>query len=138
MKQPGGLAVIIGAGKPPAGDDSAGAGPQGTGDGGMGGDGGNDDSSEDCVPLSSLAMPDPDSGDQMTPPAVGDNVQYNVEGKVTRIEGENAYVQRVAVNGHPVEANAEGGMQNDEGYGADADAQEGSDIRDQAQQMGGY
>ncbi len=60
-------------------------------------------SMEDCVPMDALAMPD--DKEQMQPPSVGDNVQYNVEGKVTRIEGNNAYVQKTAINGQKVEDN---------------------------------
>lgn len=57
---------------------------------------------EDCVPLTSLAMPD--ENEQMQQPAVGDRVQYNVEGEITRIEGDNAYVNKTAVNGQTIEA----------------------------------
>lgn len=60
---------------------------------------------EDCVPLTSLAMPD--ESEQMQQPAVGDNVQYNVEGEISRIEGDNAYVKKTAVNGHTIEASKE-------------------------------
>jgi hypothetical protein len=59
---------------------------------------------EDCIPLNILAMPD--EGDQMQEPAVGDQVQYSVEGKVTRIEGGQAYVQKTAVNGQKIEDEA--------------------------------
>lgn len=57
---------------------------------------------EDCVSLSSLAMPDGEAGDQMANPEVGDKVNYQIEGTVTRIEGDNAYVKRESVNGKPV------------------------------------
>jgi hypothetical protein len=59
---------------------------------------------EDCIPLSSLSMPD--DQEQMQNPEVGDMVNYSVEGKVTRIEGENAYVQKTAINGNKVEGGA--------------------------------
>ena len=52
---------------------------------------------EVCVPLASLAMPD--EKEAMEDPAVGDAVQFNAEGKVSRIEGGNAYVKLSAVNG---------------------------------------
>lgn len=52
---------------------------------------------EVCVPLRALAMPD--ESEQMEPPAVGDAIQFNGEGKVSRIEGDNAYVTLSAVNG---------------------------------------
>lgn len=57
---------------------------------------------EDCIPLSSLATPDAE--EQMTNPEVGDEVNYQVTGKVTRIEGENAYVQKTSINGQKVSA----------------------------------
>lgn len=59
---------------------------------------------EDCIPLEALAMPD--ESEQMQSPAVGDKVQYGVEGEITRIEGENAYVKKTAVNGQKVAAPA--------------------------------
>lgn len=54
------------------------------------------------VPVDALAMPGED--DKMNAPAVGDPVQLQAEGKVTRIEGELAYVQIKSVNGKPVSA----------------------------------
>jgi hypothetical protein len=56
---------------------------------------------EDCVPLDALAMPD--ESEQMENPSVGDKVQYTVEGTLSRIEGDNAYVTKTAVNGQKVE-----------------------------------
>lgn len=56
---------------------------------------------EDCIPTKLLAMPD--EGEQMQEPAVGDKVQYSVEGKVSRIDGENAYVTKTAINGQKIE-----------------------------------
>jgi hypothetical protein len=56
---------------------------------------------EDCVPLDALAMPD--ESEQMENPAVGDKVQYTVEGTITRIEGGDAYVKKSAVNGQKIE-----------------------------------
>lgn len=61
-------------------------------------------SMEDCVPLDALAMPD--EAEQMENPAVGDKVQYTVEGTVSRIEGGDAYVTKTAVNGKKVEGKA--------------------------------
>lgn len=55
---------------------------------------------EDCVSLSALAVPGED--EQMESPAVGDKVQYTTEGTITRVEGDQAYVKREAVNGEPV------------------------------------
>lgn len=90
------------------------------------------DASEDCVSLKSLAMPDADNGDQMANPEVGDKVQYQVEGTVTRIEGENAYVKRDSVNGEPVEGPADGDNEDE----PDADDQERTELGGMAGQMG--
>lgn len=87
---------------------------------------------EDCVSLKSLAMPDAENGDQMANPEVGDRVQYQVEGTVTRIEGENAYVKRESVNGEPVDTKAEA-----EGAEPDADEEEREELGGMAGQMGG-
>lgn len=57
---------------------------------------------EDCIPTDALAMPD--EKEQMQPPEVGDEVNYQVTGTVTRIEGDNAYVKRKTVNGQEVAA----------------------------------
>lgn len=59
---------------------------------------------EDCVSLSALAMPGDD--EQMAAPELGDKVQYTVEGTISRIEGDNAYITREAVNGEPVKGAA--------------------------------
>ena len=58
------------------------------------------DSQEDCVPVSALSQPGED--EQMNPPSVGDLVQFQKEGTVTRIEGDNAYVKVNSVNGKPL------------------------------------
>ena len=58
------------------------------------------DTQEDCVPLTALASPGED--EMMTNPSEGDLVQYQKEGKVTRIEGDNAYVKVNSVNGKPM------------------------------------
>ncbi len=62
--------------------------------------GGDSMGNEDCVPLSALGMPD--ETEQMQSPEEGDPVQYTVEGTISRIEGDNAYVTRTAINGQPV------------------------------------
>ena len=59
---------------------------------------------EVCVPLKSLAMPGQD--DQMNNPEMGDTVEFHAQGKVARIEGDNAYVSLETVNGEPVTAEA--------------------------------
>lgn len=55
---------------------------------------------EICVSLAALSQPD--EQDQMEPPAVGDKVQANIEGTVSRVEGDNAYITLEAVNGQEV------------------------------------
>ncbi|MDE2099806.1 MAG: hypothetical protein KGL39_21315 [Patescibacteria group bacterium] len=60
--------------------------------------------SENCVPLEALAMPGQD--EKLNTPDVGDPVSYQVEGKVTRIEGDMAYVAPETVNGKPVTVEA--------------------------------
>lgn len=62
-------------------------------------------SSEDCVPLAALNLPDEQQ--QMQAPEQGDKVQYTVEGTVSRIEGDNAYVSREAINGVPVKPDSQ-------------------------------
>lgn len=59
-------------------------------------------STEQCVPLDALSRPD--DQEQMQTPEVGDAVSYTVDGKITRVEGGNAYVQPSAVNGNDVSA----------------------------------
>lgn len=58
------------------------------------------DGDEFCVPVDALAMPD--EQEQMTPPEVGDPVTFQVDGKVTRIEGGKAYIDPTAINGKDV------------------------------------
>jgi len=53
-----------------------------------------------CVPTQALAMPD--EQDQLATPEPGDVVTLQVEGKVSRVEGDNAYVTPSSVNGQPI------------------------------------
>ena len=53
------------------------------------------------VPLAALATPD--EGDQMANPEVGDMVSYQVEGKIARIDGDDAFVTAEKVNGEPLD-----------------------------------
>lgn len=55
---------------------------------------------EQCVPVKALAVPE--EGEQLVAPEVGDRVSYTIEGKVTRVEGEQAYVQPETVNGEAI------------------------------------
>ena len=54
------------------------------------------------VPIDALAMPGVD--DKLNNPEVGDPVQMQAEGTVTRIEGGMAFVSVKSVNGKPVDA----------------------------------
>ena len=75
-------------------------------------------SMEVSVPLEALASPGED--DKLVNPEIGDLVQFQTEGKVTRIEGDNAFVGVESVNGKPVSQKAAitkdtpGDAQNDE------------------------
>ena len=61
-------------------------------------------SMEVSVPIEALASPGED--DKLVNPEVGDLVQFQTEGKVTRIEGDNAFVGVESVNGKPVSQEA--------------------------------
>ncbi len=50
---------------------------------------------EICAPLDAFSI----GG---TPPAEGDAVEFKVKGTVTRVNGDNAYVEPEEVNGQPV------------------------------------
>jgi len=56
---------------------------------------------EICVPLDSLKTPN--ENDQLETPEVGDQPVLTVEGTITRIEGNNAYIKPSAVNGQKIE-----------------------------------
>lgn len=84
---------------------------------------------EFCVPLDSLSMPD--DKDQMTPPEVGDVVNAQVEGKVSRIEGENAYVVATSINGKPI-----GEEEAAEPSPEDQDQAQLAELQDMAQKQG--
>jgi hypothetical protein len=93
-------------------------------------------SGEDCISLSSLAMPDAENGDQMANPTVGDKVNYQVEGTVTRIEGDNAYVKRETINGQPVDDEDSEAGEDPNAPDSDDD-QEREQLGGMADQMGG-
>lgn len=63
---------------------------------------------EICVPSSALEMPgeevggDGGGGGAGVSPAVGDEVEFSVKGKVSRIEGGNSYVTPSEANGQPI------------------------------------
>lgn len=59
----------------------------------------------DSVPLDSLSQPD--ENEAMTAPEVGDKVTYTKEGTVSRIVGNQAFVNVTHVNGQELPAAAE-------------------------------
>lgn len=132
MKAQGGKSGIVLAIRAPKGAPAAG-GPQDT----EGLDSPESGSGEDCVPLAALAMPDSESGDQMTNPEVGDKVNYQIQGTVTRIEGENAYVKRESVNGQPVDEESGEEEPSPEDQANQADQSERQDLSGMADKMGG-
>jgi len=61
-----------------------------------------------CLPVSALAV-------DGTTPEVGDSVEYTVKGRVSRIEGSEAYVMPETVNGEPAALAPEAGAEEDTG-----------------------
>jgi hypothetical protein len=74
------------------------------------------DSNEQCVPVAALQQPD--DSEQLVTPEVGDAVSYTVEGKVSRIEGDKAYVTVETANGKPIADEKENEPNADDGYAA--------------------
>jgi len=79
----------------------------------------------DTVSLDALSMPD--DQEQMQPPAVGDEVNYQVTGKVVSIQGNVVTVQKTAVNGQDVDGD------NDSQSDAQDTGMQG--LKDEADQM---
>lgn len=73
-----------------------------------------------CANLSTLAV-------QGTPPAVGDMVSVTVEGTVTRIDGEHAYITPEKINGEDV-SHGNDGSTDDGGMEAKAAAMDKSEY----------
>ena len=96
MKNPD-LMMVAGGPPPGAGEDMP-----------MPEPGGGHSCEKDTVPLSALGMPD--ETEQLTPPEVGDEVNYSVAGKVVSISGQNAVIARTAINGQELG----GGMEKEE------------------------
>jgi len=71
---------------------------------------------EQCVPVAALQQPD--DSEQLVTPEVGDAVSYTVEGKISRIEGDKAYVTVETANGKPIADEAEKEPNADDGYAA--------------------
>ena len=83
--------------------------------------------STDTVPLSALGMPD--EKEQMQPPAVGDEVSYQVVGKVTSISGDSAIIERTSINGNPVgDTDADDTGDTEDSLGATAGAMDNSQF----------
>lgn len=79
-------------------------------------------SEETCVPLAALTL-------EGTAPAVGDDVEFKLGGKVARIEGGHAYITPKTINGEPIPAapkppDSEAAMM-DEAARADAEQEKG-------------
>jgi hypothetical protein len=105
MKKPG-LAIVIGA-------------PGGPGKGAPDAGGVSSSGQTDSVPISALQMPD--DQEQMQPPEVGDEVNYQVAGKVVSIDGDTAQVKRTSINGQPVDDGSDTAPDNDQDPNEDAD-----------------
>ena len=71
---------------------------------------------EQCVPVAALQQAD--DADQLVTPEVGDVVSYTVEGKISRIEGDKAYVTVETANGKPVADEQNETPDGDEGLAA--------------------
>ena len=56
---------------------------------------------EQRVPVAALQQPD--DQEALVTPEVGDVVSYTVEGRVSRIEGETAFVTVESANGKPIQ-----------------------------------
>jgi hypothetical protein len=74
------------------------------------------ESNEQCVPV--VALQQPDDSEQLVTPEVGDVVSYTVEGKISRIEGDKAYVTVETANGKPIADEKENEPNADDGYAA--------------------
>lgn len=89
----------------------------------------------DTVPLNMLEMPD--DQEQMQPPEVGDEVNYQVAGKVVAIEGGTAKIQRTSINGQ--ELKDQDGDDDDTGDGSQSQGGEAGpddDLQKEASGIG--
>ena len=129
MKTPA-LVIGIGAGK--GGPPSDGGPPDNGQDGQPDQDGQDQDGGAQStlyVPLDSLAQPDNDNN--MQTPEIGDTFDMTVRAKVVSIEGDQACIQPIAINGEPLKPQADSGPadqtdnpQGDEDPGVEAMRQE--------------
>ena len=121
MKNP---ALVIGIGADKDGSPSDG-GPTDSGQmdrDGQGQDGGSQ--SKLYVPLDSLAQPDNDNN--MQSPEVGDEFDMTVHAKVVSIEGDQACIQPISINGEPLKPQPNSGPPDQ------TDSQEGAEDPDVA------
>ena len=74
---------------------------------------------EICVSASALGIGggvgEPPGGGGVVTPEAGDEVEFSGKGRVTRVEGGNAYVEATEINGQPVVTNGagEGGLESE-------------------------
>lgn len=71
---------------------------------------------EQRVPVAALQQPD--DQEALVTPEVGDMVNYTVEGRVSRIEGETAFVTVESANGKPIQSEAPAEMPPADGLAA--------------------
>jgi len=89
---------------------------------------------EQCLPASALAMPDGENQEELASPEVGDTVDYQVQGKVSRVEGGNVYVMPTSINGNPVEESTP--EEAAEPSPEEKDASDLAELQDMAQKQG--
>ena len=82
---------------------------------------------KDTVPMSALEMPD--EQEQMTPPEVGDEVSYQVSGKVVSINGANAVIARTTINGQEVGGAEETAEPNEKDLESEAAQMDGGGMK---------
>lgn len=87
---------------------------------------------EGCIPIPLAALAQPNDKEMMQNPGEGDAITFQVDAIIDSINGDTAYVKPSAVNGTPLEPDAEPDVTQEEDQ---SDLSEGSDLRDQAAQM---
>ncbi len=80
---------------------------------------------EGLVPIPLKALAQPDDTDAMHTPEMGDNVTFTVDGTVSRIDGEMAWIKPVSVNQTPIgEAADDGKLTPEEAEAGSGDTEE--------------
>lgn len=87
------------------------------------------------VPIESVSMPGED--DKMQSPSESDPVQFQVEGKISRIQGDIAFVAIESINGKPVSEQAAATKSTPEEMGEGEDA-EFAQLRSEAANQKSY